>query len=114
MTNSASSSIGRAPTRRLRLTARGRRLVAALVLFAALLAFGAVAAQPALASAIGQSHSADLEAVTVGPGETLWGIATAITDDRDVRDVVADIQALNDLDGGHIEPGQMLVLPADR
>ncbi|MGO2111611.1 MAG: LysM peptidoglycan-binding domain-containing protein [Pseudoclavibacter sp.] len=99
---------------RMRLTARGRRLVGGLVLVAALLGFGALASQPAFAAVVGATSTSELETVTVSAGETLWEIAEETAESRDVRDVLADIQGLNQLDGSHVEPGQVLFLPADR
>ena len=49
----------------------------------------------------------------VKEGDTLWDLATERTEPGgDVRSVVRRIQQLNDLDGGHITPGQVIVLPA--
>lgn len=99
---------------RLRLTARGRRVVAGLVLLPALFGLGMLAAQPVLAAGAGASAAAELETVTVQPGQSLWQIAASIAEDRDVRDIVIDLKALNALDGSTVEAGQTLVLPADR
>lgn len=105
----------RAP--RLRLTARGRRAVAALVLLPIGLAVGGLAVQPAFAAMSGSSASAataGLDTVTVSAGDTLWQIAAEIAVDRDVRDLVADLRAINGLDSAQVEPGQVLLLPNDR
>ena len=99
---------------RLRLTARGRRLVAMLVLLPALLGLGALAAQPALAAAAGPAATQVVETVTVQPGQSLWQIAESIADERDVRDLITEITVLNGLEGASVEPGMQLVLPADR
>jgi len=46
-------------------------------------------------------------------GDTLWDLADGRTEDgEDVRSTVRLIQRMNDLDGGLIIPGQVLVLPA--
>ncbi len=46
-------------------------------------------------------------------GDTLWDIAEARTDaGGDVRSTVRVIQRMNDLDGGLIVPGQVLIVPA--
>lgn len=98
----------------LRLTARGRRVVAVLALLVGMLGSGALLAQPAIAAASSASATVEYETVTVGAGETLWDVATSVTEDRDVRDVVADVQQLNGLDGSHVEPGQVLSVPNER
>jgi len=45
------------------------------------------------------------------PGDTLWTIAQEVEQDGDVRDVVAEIRSLNDLDSSLIIPGQILLVP---
>jgi nucleoid-associated protein YgaU len=46
-------------------------------------------------------------------GDTLWDIAEARTEDGgDVRSMVRAIQRMNDLEGGLIVPGQVLIVPA--
>ncbi|MGY1834532.1 LysM peptidoglycan-binding domain-containing protein [Blastococcus sp. SYSU DS0510] len=49
--------------------------------------------------------------VIVEPGDTLWSIAGAVAEGRDVRDVIVDIRQLNRLDTAQITPGQVLLLP---
>lgn len=49
---------------------------------------------------------------TVRSGDTLWDIATELTD-GDVRRAVAEIQLLNELDSSMIHPGQLLMLPVE-
>ncbi|WP_347057493.1 LysM peptidoglycan-binding domain-containing protein [Blastococcus sp. HT6-30] len=93
----------------LRLTARGRRLVAALALLLVLCVV-------ALGTAVLGGDGAGLELmgttrVIVEPGDTLWSIASAAAGGRDVREVVDGIQLLNGLDGSAILPGQVLRLP---
>ena len=48
----------------------------------------------------------------VQSGDTLWDIAASVGEPgADLRRVVDDIQALNQLEGGTIRPGQALRLP---
>jgi LysM repeat protein len=47
----------------------------------------------------------------VQPGDTLWSIARSVAGEADVRDVVDEIQRLNDLEGTTLVPGQVLELP---
>ncbi len=50
--------------------------------------------------------------VVVQQGDTLWSIAASVVDDgADVRAVIADIQARNDLPDATVVPGQVLVIP---
>jgi LysM repeat protein len=49
--------------------------------------------------------------VVVQPGQTLWGVARALTPDADVRETVARIQELNGLTGASVHPGQSLIVP---
>lgn len=50
--------------------------------------------------------------LVVGPGDTLWSIATSIEPSRDPRQVVAALVEANALDGATIAPGQVLVIPS--
>ena len=50
--------------------------------------------------------------VTVGPGDTLWSIATHAAPDRDPRDVIEEIKALNAVPGGVLPVGVVLRVPA--
>ncbi|NEK57176.1 LysM peptidoglycan-binding domain-containing protein [Geodermatophilus sabuli] len=95
----------------LRLTRRGRRLVAVL---AAALAVGVVALGHGLLDdgpGKGLRLAGD-RTVVVQPGDTVWSIAAEAADaSDDVRGVVDAIQALNGLDDAVVVPGQVLTLP---
>jgi len=93
---------------KLRLTQRGRRLLIAVVVaaLAPLLGVGAkaVASEP--------PHPDRVSVYTVAPGDTLWRLArTVASDGDDLRDVVRDLEKLNDLPSSGIEVGQVLLLP---
>lgn len=92
----------------LRLTVRGRRVLATLLVVAAGVVgsvLGAVVSSDAT--------PAEVETITVPAGETLWGIASQVAEPgADVRDVVAQIARLNDLEGSTIVAGSELVVPA--
>jgi nucleoid-associated protein YgaU len=106
---SATRHGGAAPLPPLRLTARGRRAVAVLVL---LLGLGVVALGGAvLGGSDGGLELMGATKVIVEPGDTLWSIAGAVAEGRDVRDVIVDIRQLNGLDTAQITPGQVLLLP---
>ncbi|MGI9649387.1 MAG: LysM peptidoglycan-binding domain-containing protein [Acidimicrobiia bacterium] len=62
-------------------------------------------------------HAGDTAAPTepyrVVSGDTLWDLADERTEQgEDVRSTVRIIQRVNDLDGGLITPGQVILLPA--
>jgi hypothetical protein len=100
------------PAHRLRLTARGRRAFAVLVA-APVLALGAVGAWQASVAVAGQeAPSVAFETVVVQPGQTLWSIAESVAPNVDPREVIVDIQQLNDV-GGAIQPGQELAIPVE-
>lgn len=96
-------------TSRLRLTRRGRAVVS---LCAGAIAIGGVlTAQSAAAG--GPEGAVAVRAHVVQPGDTVWQIAAGVADPgQDVRDVVARIEHLNGLDGGALQIGQRLVVPA--
>lgn len=105
---------GPVPATRLRITARGRRVLAALVALpvAAAIAFAALSGGSALASGE-QTTGNTFTTITVQPGDTLWSIAGEVAPNADPRDVVAKISQLNLVDGGVIEVGQHLAIPAE-
>jgi len=97
---------------RLRLTARGRRVLLALAALplAVGLAFAALSGGSAYAG--GEQVAASFETITVMPGDTLWSIAEEIAPGADPRDVVDALQSLNLLDGGVLMVGEELAIPA--
>jgi nucleoid-associated protein YgaU len=104
------ASPDRRPAAPLRLTHRGRRLVAALVLGG-----GVVLASwlgPLVTGGAGDLRLTGADSVVVRPGDTLWSIASTVAGtEADVRGVVDRIQELNGLAGSELVPGQVLELP---
>lgn len=104
---------GPAPRRqdRLVLTQRGRQVLGALAfVLATVLAVGLGAGAAALTA--GQPAVESVTVVTVGPGESLWSIAATIAQPgQDVREVIAQITALNELPGDVLRAGQELRVP---
>ena len=99
------------PRSTVRLTRRGRVVV---VLFAlvAVIAVGIMVAAGSVAT--GQGGTPEPTAVVqVGPGDTLWGIASAAADDGDVGAMMHRIEKLNALDTGMLVSGQKLLIPTD-
>ncbi|MCT9821484.1 LysM peptidoglycan-binding domain-containing protein [Microbacterium sp. W1N] len=103
------------PATRLRLTVRGRRVVAFLAALPAVIAlsFAILSGGSALASHDGGAPAGTFETVTVLPGDTLWSIAAEVAPASDRRDVVDAIVSLNALSTGEITPGQSLSIPLE-
>ncbi|MGW9628695.1 LysM peptidoglycan-binding domain-containing protein [Microbacterium sp. NPDC055521] len=101
----------RSVSTRLRLTARGRRLLAALAAAPVIagIAVSLLAGGSAVAS--GESEPVAFETVTVLPGDTLWSIAAEAAPASDPRDVIDDIKRLNDLTTGMIQVGTSIAIP---
>ena len=97
------------PAPPLRLTRRGRHLIAGLSigagLGAAVLAVAVDDGGPGALRLVGDSS------VVVQSGDTLWSIAGEAAPGEDTRDVVDAIMAVNDLPGVGLVPGQVLRLP---
>ena len=108
---SAARVDGAVPSRRIRLTRRGRIVVAALAVVAAwgLFVAGAGAAQasgPAAHAATGSGQQ-----IIVQPGSTLWSIAQSADPHADARTVVQEMLQANRLKTADITAGQRLWVP---
>ena len=106
-------SRGGAPDVTLRLTRRGRVVVAAiaalLVTVVSLLAAGAAqATNHALPPGAARQN---LVQVVVRPGESLWSVAEGADPDQDTRAVIQQIVDLNALSGDVVFAGQQLWVP---
>jgi len=101
------------PATRLRLTVRGRRVLASIAALPVVagIAFAAISGGSAMASGR-DVPAASFETVTVMPGDTLWSIAGEIAPSADPRDVIGDISRLNMLDGQSLQIGDELAIPA--
>jgi LysM repeat protein len=103
------ATLGR--TSSVRLTRRGRLVVLAAALIA-VLAVGLLLASGSVAT--GEPGTPEpTRVVLVGAGDTLWGIASDLADDGDVRTMIDRISKLNALDSGMVVAGQELVVPVD-
>ncbi|KQM60172.1 MULTISPECIES: LysM peptidoglycan-binding domain-containing protein [unclassified Agreia] len=102
-------------TARLRITRRGRVVLAALASIPVVAVVTAVAlfgANSAVADGVASSGATQaFDYVTVQAGETLWGLAEEIAPTADPRDVIADIVSLNQLPSAEVQPGQRLAVP---
>ena len=103
--------------RPLRLTRRGRLVLIGfpmmLTAASALVVLGFFTA-PAMASSGGEPELTRTVQVSVGTGESLWGLAADLVPDRDTRAVVADIMELNNLADATIPAGIKLYVPVSR
>lgn len=99
------------PTR-LRLTRRGRAVFGTLL---TLLIVGLLAVIATLgatrAAASNEAGDAEFGYVVVQPGESLWGVATALDSSSDPRDIISEIVRLNQLDGSGVQAGQPVAVP---
>lgn len=111
----ARPQVGTAPPGPVRLTLRGRRVLAAVMLLAVVAAGWDVLA-PVAADALDAragAYSGATSQVVVLPGDTLWSIARTTQPDTDPRDTVLRIQNLNGLPDSAVTAGQRLVVPVD-
>lgn len=109
----AAPTIGSIASPRLRLTVRGRRVLAALASLPAVVALSiAVISGGGAIASDSQGAAADYGVITVMSGDSLWVIAERIAPSADPRDVVDDIIRLNALGTTRLEPGQSLSIPA--
>jgi LysM repeat protein len=99
----------RRPEPPLRLTRRGRRLIAGLSI-ATGLGVAALTAAVVDGGAGGLQLAGD-SSVVVRSGDTLWSIAADAAPEEDTRAVVDAIMAVNGLDDVGLAPGQVLQLP---
>lgn len=98
----------------LRLTRRGRVVVVAAMALLSLGGFwlGTRAVGQAAVQVVVTSH-AGLPWVEVREGDTLWAIATALSQGDDPSPVVEEIKRLNGLPDSLIRPGTRLYVPND-
>ncbi len=108
----AGRATGAAASHRLRLTRRGRIVLAvlAVLVVCGLFVAGASAARASgPASAHGGQGAA--ERVVVQPGDTLWSIAQSAAPNADARTIVQEILQANRLTTASITAGQRLWVP---
>ncbi len=100
---------------RLRLTTRGRRVLATLAALPAVVALSAavISGGSALATRDEGAPAGSFETIAVAPGDTLWSIAEEIAPASDPRDVVDAVVRLNALDGVTLVAGESLAIPSE-
>lgn len=100
------------PRTTLRMTVRGRRVLAAVAAapLVAGIALSVLAGGSALASGE-QGAPVSFETVTVLPGDTLWSIAADAAPGVDPREVIDDIMRLNNLSSGSVQAYSSIAIP---
>jgi LysM repeat protein len=95
-----------------RLTRRGR-WVRTLVLLGAVLALSIVFGSGSVATG-DRGASPATTTVVVTEGASLWSIADEIAEPGETREVMYEIERLNELESSVLVPGQTLVVPSAR
>ena len=93
----------------LKLTVRGRRVVALLALLPIFVAFLLIGTRAAQADATGPTTAV----IKVEAGQSLWDVAVAIAPNEDPRSTIWTIKALNGLETSEVQAGQALIVPAN-
>ncbi len=93
----------------LKLTVRGRRVVALLALLPIFVAFLLMGTRAVQADATGPATAV----VKVEAGQSLWDVAVAIAPNEDPRSTIWTIKALNGLETSEVQAGQALIVPAN-
>ncbi|HEU4850249.1 MAG TPA: LysM peptidoglycan-binding domain-containing protein [Terrimesophilobacter sp.] len=97
---------------RLRITRRGRAVLAALIIVPLIAMALAFALNGGAATASAGPSTTDFQYVTVEPGQSLWQLAESIAPGADPRDVISDLVRLNGLQDSVVHPGERLAIPA--
>lgn len=92
-----------------RLTRRGRLVVFATSLLLLLAVAFALAGGAVGTDAAGEQMPTEI--VQVAPGDTLWGIASDIATNGEVRSMMTQIERLNALESAGLQAGQKLRVP---
>ena len=93
----------------IKLTRRGRRLVALLAIIPIVAVFFLMGTREAQADS---STGAATTSVVVKPGQNLWDIAVALNPEADPRETIWVIEQLNGMTTADVLAGQELIVPA--
>ena len=94
----------------IRLTRRGRRVVALLAIILIALTFLLIGMRGAVAT--DGTVQSETQSVVVKPGQSLWDVAVAISPNTDPRETIWLIQQLNTMETSEVMAGQALIVPA--
>ena len=94
----------------LKLTVRGRRVVALLALLPIVIAFFFVGTRAVQADQSGPTT----EVIKVEAGQSLWDVAVAVAPSEDPRSTIWTIKELNDLTTSEVLAGQALIVPLSK
>lgn len=97
---------------RLRLTRRGRVVLAALVTLPLVIAVLVLSLNGGAATATLEGSTVPFEYVTVESGQSLWDVAEVLAPSADPREVIDAIVRLNGLESVDVYAGQELAIPA--
>ena len=108
--HSISSARSAAPANSgLKLTVRGRRVVALLALLPIVLAFLLIGTKSAQA----ETATPTTSVIKVEAGQSLWDVAVAVAPNEDPRATIWTIKALNGLSTSEVQAGQGLIVPVN-
>ena len=93
----------------IRLTRRGRRVVALLAIIPIALTFLLIGMRSAVAT--DGTVQSETQSVVVKPGQSLWDVAVAISPNTDPRETIWLIQQLNTMETSEVLAGQALIVP---
>jgi hypothetical protein len=93
----------------IRLTRRGRRVIALLAIIPIALTFLLIGMRGAVAT--DGTVQSETQSVVVKPGQSLWDVAVAISPNTDPRETIWLIQQLNTMETSEVLAGQALIVP---
>ena len=93
----------------LKLTVRGRRVVALLALLPIVVAFLLIGTKSAQA----ETAAPTTAVIKVEAGQSLWDVAVAVAPNEDPRATIWTIKALNGLSTSEVQAGQGLIVPVN-
>lgn len=102
---------GTAPRTRLRITRRGRAVLATAIALPLVLGTAAAMLNGGGAVATDTASTAEFSYVEVEAGDSLWSLAEAVAPQADPRDVISAIVRLNGLPSADVQPGERLAIP---
>ena len=100
-----------APRTRLRITRRGRAVLATVIALPLVLGTAAAVLNGGGAVATDTASTAEFSYVEVEAGDSLWSLAETIAPQSDPREVISAIVRLNGLPSADVQPGERLAIP---